>query len=140
MIPSVAQQMFCVQQTSSLMPSPSSSVQNDNQHTVQVEEEQLNTGSRKDYSIGETIRSPCYMFTEPTAAVSSLKKHNFAFVKRSDGSYSYTILAYRSMEPIKGTKNTEECMTFVMSDAGHTKIVRKRNWSEFVRLVSMEGL
>mmetsp|Transcript_6174 Transcript_6174/g.13328 ORF Transcript_6174/g.13328 Transcript_6174/m.13328 type:complete len:130 (+) Transcript_6174:2-391(+) len=44
------------------------------------------------------------------------------------------------MEPIKGTNNSEECMVFAMSDSGSTKMVRKHNWSKFVRLPSMEGL
>ena len=68
------------------VPSPSSSVQNDKQHTVEVEEEQLNTGFRKDYYIGETVRSPSHMITEPNSAVNSLEKHDCAFVKCSDGS------------------------------------------------------
>jgi len=115
----------------------------------EVDEEQ-HKGFRRDYSIGETIRSSSHMIIEPTSeqaiqAVSSLNKHDFAFVKRSDGSYSYAILAYRSMEPIKGIKdansnNTEECMVFVMSDAGSTKMIRKHHWSKFVRLPTTQGL
>ena len=124
----------------SFAPSPSSSIEDDNQQSVEVEGEQQNMGFRKDYSLGETTRSRCHMIIEPTSVVSSLKKHDFAFVKRSDGSYSYAILACRLMEPIKGTNNTEECMTFVMSDVGATKIVRKSNWSEYIRLVSMKEL
>jgi len=103
-------------------------------------------GFRSDYSLGETIRTPSHMTIEPTSeqairAVTLLKTHDFAFVKRSDGSYSFAILAYRSTRPLKGAKDTsdtEECMNFVMSDNGATKTVRERHWSEFVRLVSME--
>jgi len=123
------------------LPNSSSSMENENRQTV----EQQHKGFRKDYSIGEKTRSPSHMIIEPTSdqaiqVISSLKKHDFAFVKRSCGSYSYAILAYRSMEPIKGAidKSMEECMTFVMSDVGSTKMVRKRH-SHFVRLVSMEG-
>jgi len=50
---------------------------------------------------------------------------------------SYAILAYRSMEPIvrgNDEESTEECMTFVMSDGGSTKMVRRRHWGKFVRL------
>ncbi len=74
-------------------------------------------------------------------AVDSLKTHNFAFVKRSDGSFSSVILAYRSMEPTTGASNgeMEECMTFAVSEGGSMKMVRKRHWNEYVRLVSMEG-
>lgn len=103
-------------------------------------------GFRSDYSLGETIRTPSHMTIEPTSeqairAVTSLKTHDFAFVKRSDGSYSFAILAYRSTKPLKGaedTSATEECMNFVMSDNGATKTIRERHLSEFVRLVSME--
>lgn len=116
----------------------SSSVENDTKQTV--EEEQQNKGFRRDYSIGETIRSQCHMIIDPTSEVGLLNKHDFAFVKRSGGSHSYAILAYRSMELIKGTTNTEECMVFVISDTGSTKMVRKRDWGEFVHLVSMEGM
>eukprot|EP00585_Thalassiosira_rotula_P011222 CAMPEP_0196159516 /NCGR_PEP_ID=MMETSP0910-20130528/46362_1 /TAXON_ID=49265 /ORGANISM="Thalassiosira rotula, Strain GSO102" /LENGTH=378 /DNA_ID=CAMNT_0041424437 /DNA_START=64 /DNA_END=1203 /DNA_ORIENTATION=- len=117
---------------------------------IEGADEEQHKGFRRDYSIGETIRSSSHMIIEPTSeqaiqAVNSLNKHDFAFVKRSDGSYSYAILAYRSMEPIKGTKhansnNTEECMVFVMSDAGSTKMVRKHHWSKFVRLPTTQGL
>eukprot|EP00584_Thalassiosira_punctigera_P013402 CAMPEP_0172570432 /NCGR_PEP_ID=MMETSP1067-20121228/127546_1 /TAXON_ID=265564 ORGANISM="Thalassiosira punctigera, Strain Tpunct2005C2" /NCGR_SAMPLE_ID=MMETSP1067 /ASSEMBLY_ACC=CAM_ASM_000444 /LENGTH=274 /DNA_ID=CAMNT_0013362523 /DNA_START=93 /DNA_END=917 /DNA_ORIENTATION=- len=96
-------------------------------------------GFREDYALGETIRSPSHMIPEATAhqainAAASLKEHDFAFIKRSDGVYCYSILAYRSMELIKGS--TEECMTFAMSDVrSTTKMIRRKHWSEFVRLV-----
>jgi len=109
-------------------------------------ENQHEHGFRGDYTIGETLRSPSHMsigaISEQTIqANSSLDQHDFAFIKRSDGSYTYAILAYRSMEPIKGANNVdkvesmEECMNFVMSEAGATKMVRRRNWSKLVRLV-----
>mmetsp|Transcript_26798 Transcript_26798/g.50782 ORF Transcript_26798/g.50782 Transcript_26798/m.50782 type:complete len:277 (-) Transcript_26798:9-839(-) len=109
-------------------------------------EEQHENGFRGDYTIGETLRSSSHMSIEATSeqaiqAIGSLDEHDFAFIKRSDGSYSYAILARRSMEPIKGADNNdtaksmEECMTFVMSEAGATKMVRRRNWSNSVRLV-----
>mmetsp|Transcript_23506 Transcript_23506/g.42460 ORF Transcript_23506/g.42460 Transcript_23506/m.42460 type:complete len:410 (+) Transcript_23506:104-1333(+) len=105
-----------------------------------------NKGFRNDYSIGETLRSSSHMIEDSSEqtfqAVSSLKNHDFAFIKRSNGSYSFAILAYRSMEPIKGdkTKSSKECMVFVISDNGATKMVREKDWSETVRLVSVEGL
>ena len=106
----------------------------------------LSNGFRKDYSIGETIRSLSHMIIEPTVtqatqSVSSLRKHDFAFLKRSDGSYTYEILAYRSMMPEKRSidGSMEECMVFVVVDNGSTKRVRKRDWIECVRRISMEG-
>merc|ERR1740139_1041711 len=88
------------------------------------------------------------MITEPTSgqviqAVSSLNKHVFAFVRRSDGSFSYAIVS-RSIRPIKEqTKNIEadeECLTFVMCCRGSTKLVRKRFWRDYVRLVYVPAL
>ena len=126
-----------------LPPSTSSVESNDTKSAVQEKEEQ-HKGFRRDYSLGETVRFASHIIDEQTniGDVNSLRKHDFAFVKRSDGSYSYAILACRSFEPIKGAKNddTEECMTFVMNDIGSTKMIKQRHWSAFVCLVSMEGL
>lgn len=105
-------------------------------------------GFRKDYALGEALRSHSHMITEPTPghaiqAASLLGKHDFAFVRRSDGSFSYAILAYRSREPIRSKKNGEtheDCMTFVMGPDGTTKMIRKRFWSDFVRLVCVPAL
>lgn len=100
---------------------------------------------RKDYALGETVRSPSHMNIEPTSAqairaASSLKSNDFAFVKRSDGSFSYAILAYRCMKRFRNSaKNKiimEECMVFIVSSTGSTKMVRKRQ-SESVRLVRL---
>ena len=105
-------------------------------------------GFRKDYKLGETLRSPSHMIVESTPqiatrAVGTLKKHDFAFVKRSDGSYSYAIVAYRSMEPIKGSSSKdppveEECIAFIINDTGSTKTIRRRHWSDLVRRASKE--
>eukprot|EP00571_Detonula_confervacea_P001002 CAMPEP_0172331042 /NCGR_PEP_ID=MMETSP1058-20130122/61722_1 /TAXON_ID=83371 /ORGANISM="Detonula confervacea, Strain CCMP 353" /LENGTH=256 /DNA_ID=CAMNT_0013048295 /DNA_START=199 /DNA_END=969 /DNA_ORIENTATION=+ len=126
-----------------LHPSPSNACM---ENLVQAQDHQRG-GLRQDYLLGEAIRSPSHMIIEPTPkrsiqAVNSLQKHDFAFIKRSDGSYSYAILACRSFEPIKGAKKnatTEECMIFVMDDTGSTKIIRQSRWSDSVHLVSMEA-
>lgn len=110
-----------------------------------------NKGYRSDYSLGETLRSSAHMIIEPNSeqdvrAVDLLKMHDFAFVKRSDGSYSFAILAFRSMEPMKkrAAENSsgamEECMNFVIGECGSTKMVHRRNWSKSIRLVSLEGV
>ena len=96
------------------------------------------SGFRMDYIIGDPVRSLSHMITDPTSqAIGTLQKHDFAFIKRSDGSYSYAILAFRSFEPIKKGTGTEECMTFVTNETGSTKIIRERHWREFVRPASM---
>lgn len=106
-------------------------------------------GFRGDYSLGETARSQSDMIRHSTSyqvlqAVNSLQKHDFAFVKQSGGSYSYAILAFRSFEPLEGKSSCadslEEIMTFVMCDAGSVKMLKKDQWVENVRMVSVKGL
>mmetsp|Transcript_20601 Transcript_20601/g.38906 ORF Transcript_20601/g.38906 Transcript_20601/m.38906 type:complete len:326 (+) Transcript_20601:306-1283(+) len=106
------------------------------------------SGYRSDYSLGDTLRSASHVITEPTPeqaiqSVDSLKTHDFAFVKRSNGLHSFAILAHRSMEPTKRADEDAamgECMNFVIDDSGSTKMVRRSHWSRSIRLVSMEGL
>merc|ERR1712238_103233 len=87
------------------------------------------------------------MITEPTderalEAVASLENFDFVFLKRSNGSFSYAILAYRSMEPITrdNRKSLVECMNFITCDVGGTKKVAKHNWGKYVRRVPKEGV
>ena len=96
-------------------------------------------GFRRDYELGETLRSPSHMIDniaqpittseENTNMGSLLQKHDFAFIKRSDGSYTYAILACIDKDG--------ERMTFVLDNYGSTKVVRKRNWEKLVCLVSV---
>lgn len=97
-------------------------------------------GLHQGYSIGEPIRCPSHMIVEESAeeatrAVGSLQVHDCAFIKRSDGSYSYAILTERSFEPSRGA-----CMTFIVDEGGSTKMIRKKHWSRLVRVLSVEGL
>ena len=95
-------------------------------------------GFRRDYELGERLRSPSHKIdiTQPTTTSeentnmgSLLQKHDFAFIKRSDGSYTYAILACIDKDG--------ERMTFVLDNYGSTKVVRKRNWEKLVCLVSV---
>eukprot|EP00584_Thalassiosira_punctigera_P000525 CAMPEP_0172527054 /NCGR_PEP_ID=MMETSP1067-20121228/1837_1 /TAXON_ID=265564 ORGANISM="Thalassiosira punctigera, Strain Tpunct2005C2" /NCGR_SAMPLE_ID=MMETSP1067 /ASSEMBLY_ACC=CAM_ASM_000444 /LENGTH=200 /DNA_ID=CAMNT_0013310713 /DNA_START=131 /DNA_END=733 /DNA_ORIENTATION=+ len=112
-------------------------------------------GFRQDYNLGETLRNTSHMIVEPrpelaSRAADSLKKHDCAFIRRSDGSYSYAILAYRSLAPpsedeIDGKnrsgsseRSLEEVMAFVMDTAGSLKVLKREQWSRLVRLVSEE--
>jgi len=79
----------------------------------------------RDYELGEAIRSHSDMIAE-AAEVNTLENGEFAFVRRSNGSYSYAILF----------EHTEDCMVFVIDDAGATKRISKKHWSNMVRLVS----
>lgn len=99
----------------------------------------LHKGFRADYEIGETLRSPTHMIAYQSnstsiEAINALQKHNFAFIKRTDGSFTYSILACRNDD----TEGGEECMTFVVHPNGSTKVIRKRHWKKLVRLVSIE--
>ena len=129
-------------------------------------QDQSQRGVRQDYTLGESARSSSHMVIHPnpqaaTDAVNSLNNHDFAFIRRSDGSYSYAILAYRSnteeekrelQQQLQGEaigqvvsldkndteeeEEEEECMTFVLSNAGCTKLIKKSQWREYVRLIS----
>jgi len=89
-------------------------------------------------------RSPSHMITMPSPkrafqVVDRMKKHDFAFVKRSDGSYSYAILAFRSLEPINdrrcATKSSalDECLTFVVDLNKSIAKIEKEKWVEYIR-------
>ena len=96
-------------------------------------------GYRPDYKLGQTVRSTSHIKI-PTSSqnamqqVSTLMKYDFAFIKRSNGLYSYAILAYRSND------NKGESLTFVMDDKGCTKMIRKKYWCEYIRLVNTDDL
>jgi len=108
-------------------------------------------GFRRDYSLGVTARCLSHMIIDRTAtpeqvfqSIDKLKALDFAFIKTSDGSYSYAILTCRTLEPLNSTRKStsrilEECMVFLVSDAGSTVKLRKSRWVECVRLVSMGG-
>lgn len=94
------------------------------------------SGYRRDYALGQTVRIPSHMVVEPTPeraalAAGALRKHDFAFVRRSNGSFSYAILAERSVD-----RQGRERMTFVMDGMGSTKTVRRGHWGGSVRAVS----
>lgn len=98
---------------------------------AQPRQEQRHNGFRRDYDIGQAIRSPEHMIIEPTPertidAVASLRKHDFAWVKRSDGSYTYAIVACPS----------EDSLIFLIDLKGSTKKVSRKYWSKSVRIVS----
>jgi len=111
--------------------------------------------SRSDYKLGQTARSPSHMIgigellpDQATGVVDSLSNHDFAFVKRSNGSFSYAVLAFRSVEDESRSNShdnddqsesrKEECMTFVLSNLGSSKLIKRSLWGEFVRLVCPE--
>ena len=112
---------------------------------TQQNQEQISfVGFREDYILGQTARSPSHMIAEQTSekateAINSLSKHDFAFIKRSDGSFTYSILAFRSDDDDKSDQLSEECMTFVINKSGSSKMLKRSQWSEFVGLVSSDN-
>lgn len=90
------------------------------------------------YTIGDMAQSSSHMMIEtcPQAAlihVCQLKTHDFAFVKRSDGSWTYAILAGHGKDI-----DNEEVMLFVINEKGCTKAIKKRDWSKLIRRVAKE--
>lgn len=101
----------------------------------------MQTTSR--YVLGETVRSASDMSIEqcPQKAAemaSYLKNYDFAFIKRSNGSWTYAILVCRVfLTSGNNQKNSrEEGMLFVVSDKGCIKMIRKPYWAEFIRVVT----
>ena len=100
---------------------------------------------RDDYYLGDVVTSASHMVIEHTPeraiqAVDGLQTHNFAWVKRSNGLYTYAILAYRSCSTSTtigpSTDKEEEYMYFVLNNSGLTKMIRKNNWHQSICLVS----
>lgn len=94
---------------------------------------------RSDYTLGETARSSSHMIIEtcPQVAlqnVSLLKNYEFAFVKRSDRSWTYSILARRSQD----SSDDEESMMFLLNKEGETKVVEKEKWARNIRCLAVD--
>jgi hypothetical protein len=94
------------------------------------------SGVRSDYSLGDVARCASHMIIpddpqEAFGQVSQLKQYVFAFVKRTDGLWTYAILAHSFVDD-----EGEECMMFVMNQRGSTKTITKKKWVSFVRLVA----
>lgn len=98
--------------------------------------------SNKKYHLGDKPRSTSHIIfgqgenkSQALASVSSLKIHEYAFVKRRNGEYSYSILADRIITKNPKDGKEEECMVFVTSPEGHSKIMKRKYWADRVCLV-----
>ena len=140
--------------------SPPASSSNNRRGTSKIKTK----GFRRDYSLGDVARCSSHMIIESTPeqafqSINTLTNRDFVFIKRSDGSFSYSIVACRTLEPStkkndsidngaslsdvspRSTSETlEECMIFVLNETGSTLKLWKHEWIQYVRLVSMEGL
>lgn len=116
--------------------------------------------AHQDYKLGDAAHSRHHMVIEPTRskatqAVDTLSTNDFAFIKRSNGSYTYAMVCYRTKSICKGVQQElnsisfsslsispqggpaeEETMTFLLSKDGCTKVLKKSQWGDYVRLVS----
>ena len=113
----------------------------DSQQPREQHKSYMTNGSRSDYILWDTVRSPSHMIVEDCSEAalhkaSQLKLHDFAFIKRSDGSWTYAILACRNTSEV----NNEECMMFVMNETGSIKYIKKRKWASFIRCVVVEDI
>eukprot|EP00956_Cyclotella_meneghiniana_P039665 scaffold176605_cov60-Cyclotella_meneghiniana.AAC.1 len=100
------------------------------------ENKQMFVRGRGDYVLGECARSLSHMMIDSSPheiKVTELEKHDFAFVKRSDGSWSYAILAHRH----RSRNEENEYMMFVLNYVGATKTFKKRQWAKGIRCVAI---
>lgn len=106
-------------------------------------------GIREDYSLGDIVQCPSHMVDHSTSeqaynAINSLKAHDFAFIKKPSGPYTYGILACRTLEPpvdiINCPESLEESMVFAICGGGSKVKLKKNQWVDRIRLVSMEGM
>lgn len=116
-------------------------------HESQVEQR----GYRPDYNVGDSLRSPTHIIDDQAfqsasllSSINALTRHDCAFVKRSNGTYSYAIIGSRSKQQQQQRKATsdsrekgeeEEFLLFVMNKEGAIKKIHKRHWCQLIRLV-----
>ena len=82
---------------------------------------------------------------DPSIESGSISKlfQDFAFIKNDGNTFTYSILALRSLERPRvsdgcPTDLLDECLTFATSIAGDTRKVTKDQWVDSVRLVNVE--
>ena len=81
------------------------------------------------------IATPRDMHIEPNPRkayenAASLQIHSFAFILRSNGQWTYAILANRPVE-----SGPEASIRFVLDTEGRTKTLKSKHWSKCLRLV-----
>jgi|EP00970_Alexandrium_tamarense_P012037 hypothetical protein len=117
----------------------------------------IRTSVKNEYELGDKLKSIHDMILPPLSPptsltvtlasklAASLKIHDFAFVRRSDGSWRYAILAgTEGHTSDNGTSPSselhfksrqEESMIFVMNNVGSTKSIPRSHWGHYVRRV-----
>ena len=92
--------------------------------------------SHPDYTLGQESHD-IDMVVESTEesgkfAVSLLRQFDAAFVRRSDGRFSYAMLIDRTMSD---DHFENSLLTFVLDEEGSTKSIKMSKWGKYVRLV-----
>lgn len=88
--------------------------------------------SDRGYTLGDTLRSQSHMVIEPTRertiqAVDSLQTSDFAWIKRSDKTYSYAMVL----------EKRDDSIVFLVEASGSTKSFPRHLWSKsFIRSVA----
>ncbi|KAL3787532.1 hypothetical protein HJC23_013741 [Cyclotella cryptica] len=90
--------------------------------------------ARRELTLGDSA-TPKDMHIEPNAQkahenAASLQIHSFAFILRSNGEWTYAILANR---PVESGHNAS--LRFVLDTEGRTKVLKSKYWSTCIRLV-----
>jgi len=117
----------------------------------------LSCRSRK-YRIGDVACTPHDMTIhrsrrKAAESVSLLEKHDQAFIKRSNGLWTFSVVANRALQPASSssshwhtpeeldeeTMELEETMLFVINEDGATKVVKKRHWGRYIRCLQIDG-
>lgn len=73
---------------------------------------------------------------ETLLQISSLKTHSFVFIRRSNSQWTYAILADRPVPQDGNERGEEASMRFVVDKKGSTKVLKKRHWVKYIRLVN----
>ena len=84
-------------------------------------------GTRQDMCIEHDLK-------KAHANAASLQIHSFAFICRSNGEWTYAIVANRPIE-----SGPEATIRFVVDEKGNTKIIQCKYWSTRIRLVKRAG-
>lgn len=83
------------------------------------------------YNLGDEVKEDYHMATEALQNASSLKALDFAFVLRSNGTWTYSVVAERSYH-----KDLGLVLRFVLDKKGTTKTLKRKYWERGVRTVN----
>eukprot|EP00956_Cyclotella_meneghiniana_P035872 scaffold118851_cov54-Cyclotella_meneghiniana.AAC.3 len=87
---------------------------------------------KKELKLRKTSVAVSHDGCDSSQSVYQLKNGDFAFVKRSNGSWTYAMLAHRS----RGSSYEEEQMVFVLDEKGSSKVIDEKDWARFIRCLA----